>query len=39
MSKAKQIALKDNHFAPTIDKEINCLEATWGDTKKLIQER
>uniref|UniRef100_A0A8C5RJ37 Spectrin repeat containing nuclear envelope protein 1 n=1 Tax=Laticauda laticaudata TaxID=8630 RepID=A0A8C5RJ37_LATLA len=39
MSKAKQIALKDNHFVPTIDKEINCLEATWDDTKKLIQER
>ncbi|KAL7987671.1 hypothetical protein Chor_006590, partial [Crotalus horridus] len=39
MSKAKQIALKDNHFAPTIDKEINCLEATWDDTKILIQEK
>ncbi|KAM9000867.1 nesprin-1 isoform 8-T9 [Sarcophilus harrisii] len=36
--KAKQIAQKDVTFAPEFDEEINRLEATWGDTKKLIHE-
>lgn len=39
MSKAKQIAQKDLNLAADIDKEINCLEVTWEDTKKLIQEK
>ncbi|XP_078239370.1 nesprin-1 isoform X9 [Pogona vitticeps] len=39
MSKAKQIAQKDISLAPSVDREINCLEATWEDTKKVIQER
>ncbi|XP_045150652.1 nesprin-1 [Echinops telfairi] len=36
--KAKQIAQKDLAFAPEVDKEVNRLEATWDDTKKLIHE-
>ena len=37
--KAKQIAQKDVAFAPEVDKEINHLEVTWDDTKKLIHEK
>lgn len=37
--KAKQIAQKDVGFAPEVDREINCLEVTWNDTKKLIHEK
>ncbi|XP_039707258.1 nesprin-1 isoform X7 [Pteropus medius] len=36
--KAKQIAQKDVAFAPEVDREINRLEVTWDDTKKLIHE-
>ncbi|XP_074043952.1 nesprin-1 isoform X5 [Macrotis lagotis] len=36
--KAKQIAQKDVTFAPEFDEEINRLEASWDDTKKLIHE-
>ncbi|KAB0392836.1 hypothetical protein E2I00_007090, partial [Balaenoptera physalus] len=36
--KAKQIAQKDVVFAPEVDREINRLEVTWDDTKKLIHE-
>ncbi|XP_023599414.1 nesprin-1-like, partial [Myotis lucifugus] len=36
--KAKQIAQKDVAFAPKVDTEINRLEVTWDDTKKLIHE-
>ncbi|XP_038195664.1 nesprin-1 isoform X2 [Arvicola amphibius] len=36
--KAKQIAQKDVAFAPEVDREINRLEATWEDTKRLIHE-
>ncbi|XP_037056262.1 nesprin-1 isoform X2 [Peromyscus leucopus] len=36
--KAKQIAQKDMAFAPEVDREINRLEATWEDTKRLIHE-
>ncbi|XP_060128741.1 nesprin-1 isoform X4 [Zootoca vivipara] len=39
MSRAKQIAQKDINRAQAVDKEINCLEVTWEDTKKLIQEK
>ncbi|KAG6937089.1 spectrin repeat containing nuclear envelope protein 1, partial [Chelydra serpentina] len=39
MDKAKQMAQKDITLAPEIDKEINRLEATWEDTKKLINEK
>jgi nesprin-1 len=37
--KAKQIAQKDVAFAPEVDREINRLEVTWDDTKKLIHEK
>ncbi|XP_016071417.1 PREDICTED: nesprin-1 [Miniopterus natalensis] len=36
--KAKQIAQKDVASAPEVDREINRLEVTWDDTKKLIHE-
>ncbi|KAM8791856.1 nesprin-1-like [Rhynchonycteris naso] len=36
--KAKQIAQKDVAFAPEVDREINRLEVTWDETKKLIHE-
>ncbi|MEJ1275396.1 hypothetical protein NN561_006292 [Cricetulus griseus] len=36
--KATQIAQKDMAFAPEVDREINRLEATWEDTKRLIHE-
>ncbi|XP_026643299.1 nesprin-1-like [Microtus ochrogaster] len=36
--KAKQIAQKDVASAPEVDREINRLEATWEDTKRLIHE-
>ncbi|KAM9666884.1 nesprin-1 isoform 11-T14 [Trichechus inunguis] len=36
--KAKQIAQKDTAFAPEVDREINRLEVTWDDTKKLIHD-
>uniref|UniRef100_A0A480VEC9 Nesprin-1 isoform X8 n=1 Tax=Sus scrofa TaxID=9823 RepID=A0A480VEC9_PIG len=36
--KAKQIAQKDVAFAPEVDREINRLEVTWDDTKRLIHE-
>lgn len=39
MSKTKQIAQKDIKLAAEVDKEINNLEGTWEDTKKLIQEK
>ncbi|KAM7172376.1 nesprin-1 isoform 3-T4 [Macrochelys suwanniensis] len=39
MDKAKQMAQKDITLAPEIDKEINRSEATWEDTKKLINEK
>nr|XP_021512699.1 nesprin-1-like [Meriones unguiculatus] len=36
--KAKQIAQKGVAFAPEVDKEIQRLEASWDDTKRLIHE-
>lgn len=39
MDKAKQIAQKDITLAPETDKEINCLESLWKDTKKAINEK
>ncbi|XP_027759675.1 nesprin-1 isoform X4 [Empidonax traillii] len=39
MSKAKQITQKDISLAPETDKEINCLESLWKDTKKVIREK
>lgn len=39
MDKAKQIAQKDITLAPEIDKEINCLQSLWEDTKKVIHEK
>ncbi|XP_025939722.1 nesprin-1-like [Apteryx rowi] len=39
MDKAKQIAQKDVTLSPEIDKEINCLESLWEDTRKAIHEK
>ncbi|XP_021548914.1 nesprin-1-like [Neomonachus schauinslandi] len=36
--KAKQIAQKDVAFASEVDREVNRLEVTWDDTKRLIHE-
>uniref|UniRef100_UPI00398E76DD nesprin-1 n=1 Tax=Pristiophorus japonicus TaxID=55135 RepID=UPI00398E76DD len=38
MDKAKQLAQKDKSLAAEAEKEINLLDATWNDTKKLIND-
>uniref|UniRef100_H3A1G7 Calponin-homology (CH) domain-containing protein n=1 Tax=Latimeria chalumnae TaxID=7897 RepID=H3A1G7_LATCH len=38
MDKAKQLAQKDMSLATEADKEINALEVSWEDVKKLINE-
>ncbi|GCC32670.1 hypothetical protein chiPu_0011134 [Chiloscyllium punctatum] len=38
MDKAKQLTQKDKTLAAEAEKEINLLEVTWNDTKKLIND-